>query len=1156
MDKFTEENSFAILEAYFRENSLVDNQIKSFDDFLEFGIPTIVSQEPTISIPNYSVKFDKVEVANPKVIEQDRSLVDLYPSNARTDKLSYDSAIHCDLIETYTDNDNKEKTKTHSRITIGRIPVMVRSAKCNLSSKSKDECIQYGECPNDKGGYFIIKGNEHVLVGQLRAVYNHVFVLKQKLGEKYKYIADTRSMSNETGHSVLIQAVLTHDDHILFHLPYVKEPIPAGIVFKAFGIGNSDDRKETEEEYMERQERNIIRILGLFDNRLNKFVRFILNDSYICQTQDDALLYIGNRAISIIQENKRRNYAKQVLETEILPHMGISSSPIEQACFLGGMVRLLLMTSIGMRAEDDRDNYANKRVEVAGHLLYDLFRNIFTKFRQYIKTQLEKRKQRPDIISIITRTRSITKGLHQCISTGKWGIQKSATYMRTGVSQILDRMTYCATLSHLRRVLIPVGKEGKNSAMRQIHPSSFGVICPCECFHPDTPILLWNGKVKKASDICAGETLIDDKGNPTKVKSVCFGIKEMIKIAHDNPRFSDYIVTDNHILTLKSLKTGNVIDMSITEYQKCSPVERNDLVAFKSTGINWPVKPIHDSPYDIGLKAVRIPQNYLVNSKNNRLQLLKGLTERFGTELEETIIFQTDNTWLLNDVLFLVRSLGMKALLVKNQLTVSTDQDTSSFDLIPQSVQPFVGWQLEGNGRFLLGDFTATHNTPEGQRVGIVLNLAILAKITRKIPTVIVRRVVDKCKTIQLASKMIDKDSGLLTDLSDYFPVFLNGVVVGYSDEPDETVQEIKAFRHRNLLPKEVSVVYDSTDRVIRIYSDEGRFSRPLLTLTDNKLNIKPAKKYNWEKMIREGVVQYVDCSETENSVIAMRPEMTKVQYNDYCEIHPSTMLGIMASLIPFSDHSQSPRNCYQCLWEEEEILMADRTLKKIKDIKIGDEIITINPKTYKQSITRVINQFVRKTEKKMVKISTISGRELVCTVDHPILTRKGWKKAGELDINNDTVAVNETVNLRDEIRMEKIGDTIFVPVARIKEHQNVMIADITTESETHSFITGQGFCVHNSSMGKQALGIPLLSYKLRTDTLLHILQYAQKPLVATKYARMTDVAEMPSGINAVVAIQAYSGFNFRPCLVKKTKQVRTTHFMVSGQRIQIAGKS
>ena len=89
---------------------------------------------------------------------------------------------------------------------------------------SKNELIKAGECEYDQGGYFIIKGKERVLVGQMRGIYNKILVLSQKDTNKYKYISEIRSMSEETGHSVLVQAKIGFNDKsIVFSIPYIKE---------------------------------------------------------------------------------------------------------------------------------------------------------------------------------------------------------------------------------------------------------------------------------------------------------------------------------------------------------------------------------------------------------------------------------------------------------------------------------------------------------------------------------------------------------------------------------------------------------------------------------------------------------------------------------------------------------------------------------------------------------------------------------------------------------------------------------------------------------------------------------------------------------------------------------------------------------------------
>jgi DNA-directed RNA polymerase II subunit RPB2 len=68
-----------------------------------------------------------------------------------------------------------------------------------------------------------------------------------------------------------------------------------------------------------------------------------------------------------------------------------------------------------------------------------------------------------------------------------------------------------------------------------------------------------------------------------------------------------------------------------------------------------------------------------------------------------------------------------------------------------------------------------------------------------------------------------------------------------------------------------------------------------------------------FSQLISKGYIQYIDSNEVENSVIAMtQKDLNGTVKYDYCEIHPSLMLGISAIVIPFSPHNQSPRNCYQ----------------------------------------------------------------------------------------------------------------------------------------------------------------------------------------------------------------------------------------------------
>ena len=135
--------------------------------------------------------------------------------------------------------------------------------------------------------------------------------------------------------------------------------------------------------------------------------------------------------------------------------------------------------------------------------------------------------------------------------------------------------------------------------------------------------------------------------------------------------------------------------------------------------------------------------------------------------------------------------------------------------------------------------------------------------------------------------------------------------------------------RQCDIIVNEVSMVREIREREIRIYSDAGRICRPLLIVEKQKLLLKQrhvdllkereVSNFGWQNLVAEGVVEFIDCLEEETSMIAMVPEDLQSKGETaycstytHCEIHPSMILGVCASIVPFPDHNQSPRNTYQ----------------------------------------------------------------------------------------------------------------------------------------------------------------------------------------------------------------------------------------------------
>jgi len=181
-----------------------------------------------------------------------------------------------------------------------------------------------------------------------------------------------------------------------------------------------------------------------------------------------------------------------------------------------------------------------------------------------------------------------------------------------------------------------------------------------------------------------------------------------------------------------------------------------------------------------------------------------------------------------------------------------------------------------------------------------------MTKVSLKIPTVVVKEIIEGCYYFTF----ID-DIELVENI--YPKIFVNGILLGITKEPENFINELKDYHKNNLLDKSISFTFNKEENEIKMFSDEGRLLRPVFTVNeDNKLNIKEDMKIDWKNLVEDNYIKYIDNCEVENSVIAMDQNDLMKFKCDYCEIHPSMMMGVMSASIPFPDHSQSPRNIYQ----------------------------------------------------------------------------------------------------------------------------------------------------------------------------------------------------------------------------------------------------
>jgi DNA-directed RNA polymerase beta subunit len=184
------------------------------------------------------------------------------------------------------------------------------------------------------------------------------------------------------------------------------------------------------------------------------------------------------------------------------------------------MTRKVLWVMSNRILNDDRDGYPNKRVDLPGFLLANLFRTHFsTMLVKDIKTYLAKEIHGgswkatgnfEEILNIsnihkVIKSTNLEVGLKTCLATGNFGSAKAGGPTKNGVSQVLNRLNYISGLSHLRRISTPIEKTGKLIAPRKLHNTQWGYICLTR----DTDVLQGDGSTtKKIVDMKNGDTVL------------------------------------------------------------------------------------------------------------------------------------------------------------------------------------------------------------------------------------------------------------------------------------------------------------------------------------------------------------------------------------------------------------------------------------------------------------------------------------------------------------------------------------------------------------------------------------------------------------------------------------------------------------------------
>lgn len=566
-----EELPWIFIKSYFNNNpeeKLVRHQIESYNNIVKYQLQKTIDMfnksEPIVSQKEYNpqtekygiemfITFDNLQIDSPQIYEINGVKNTMLPNKARLRGFTYSSSMYLDVnIQTLVRNGenmtniqiyNKKIPKLH----IGKLPLMLKSDICMLKKYKEVEPFLLGECKYDSGGYFIINGSEKTVLAQERAAENKIYVYPVK-NAKYIYQAEVRSIpdfkcispkqinmmicakNNGFGYPIVVQ------------LPRVKIPIPLFVLFRALGVLsdkeicsyillNVDDHINTEINY----KKNLLLSLKASIIDSNKYL-----------TKEDCIKFLTSNVMYTVMNPEKDNgikkkhlFALDVLNNDLFPHC---STYTHKKYYLGYMTYKLLLVQNNILQQDDRDSHINKRIDLTGILINNLFRNYFNKFVKDMERSLIKEidggtwRTTEDYSNIISPTNmykifkptTIENGIKKALSTGDFTIRNGGNNNTTkvGVAQVLNRLNYPSTLSHLRRISTPTDKSGKLIPPRKLHNTTWGFICPAE-----TPEGASVGIVKNLAVMCH----ITIPSDPTPIHDY---FNQLSKSIYDNDTLS------------------------------------------------------------------------------------------------------------------------------------------------------------------------------------------------------------------------------------------------------------------------------------------------------------------------------------------------------------------------------------------------------------------------------------------------------------------------------------------------------------------------------------------------------------------------------------------------------------------------------------------
>jgi DNA-directed RNA polymerase II subunit RPB2 len=575
-NSITTDDIFNLTDLYFyKKNFIFRHLYDSYNKFLEEDIKVFLEDSDHIfnekltseNVYRRKFSFKNVRIIGPKL---PNGIEPMFPSDARHRNLTYSIKIIADItqyqekIDILTDKKLEINTGVEEvGVPIASIPLMMRSKYCSLNQYKGNDL---NECDFNPGGYFVVNGSEKVVICQERMVENKPLVFLKKDSGIPSHIVQVNSRSyRPNGMMQVLNVKIKADGTMTIRVPILQE-VNVFILFRALGIQSDHD---------------IINMI-VTDNNDNDMIDVLRISLDTCknenhqkiQTSEEAYDYLINK-LKVVRKYTETNIETKLLQkkmhllhllkTSFIPH--IEGGFKEKAYYLGYMINKLLKVYLKRADVDDRDSYVNKRVDLPGDLLMELFRQRFKIMMSDCKKFFDNRNDNDEKpLNIINQIKPnvIEQGIKASLLTGAW-IRKK------GVAQMLQCYSYLQILGFLRRVDSPSGDASSSKLVgpRQLHASSIPFLCVVQTpEHAKVGVTKHFSLISSATIMSLDLYVILKKLLVEKIKNLqdlsIKDIREMFKVFLNGEWLGCISDPVKLVNTLTEMKRKNIIDRQNT----------------------------------------------------------------------------------------------------------------------------------------------------------------------------------------------------------------------------------------------------------------------------------------------------------------------------------------------------------------------------------------------------------------------------------------------------------------------------------------------------------------------------------------------------------------------------------------------------------------